>query len=221
MRFPQAERQFLLYTSLMHDNCEPSKKRVKACWGTGGEFWKTSLRMGLAVGLAASAFAADKNYDEAHMAPQDMPTDLRVVDNILYKEVSGQRLWLTFFAPLKKTEGATPLVIYIHGGGWVGGNRYRMIRPQIANVIRDLNHCGVTCASIEYRLAESGVATVMESVADCKDALRFLVKNARKFGIDPDRIALFGESAGGHLVLVTGLGDETDYPCDHSIPGPP
>jgi acetyl esterase/lipase len=45
------------------------------------------------------------------------------------------------------------------------------------------------------------------------------VQNAAKYGIDPDRIALIGESAGGHLVLTTGLGDDMDYPCDHSIRG--
>jgi acetyl esterase/lipase len=167
------------------------------------------------------SFGADKKSDEAHMRPQDMPSDLRVVDNILYKQAAGQQLWLALFAPLKKTEGPTPLVVYIHGGGWTGGKRYGMIRPQIANVIRDLNKQGITCASIEYRLAKPGVSSVMESVADCKDALRFLAANAAKFGIDPDRIGLFGESAGGHLVLTTGLGDEKDYPCDHSIAGNP
>jgi acetyl esterase/lipase len=183
--------------------------------------WKTSLRSGLAFVLATSCFAADKKEDEAHMRPQDMPSDLRVVDNIHYKEAKGQHLWITFFAPLKKTEGPTPLVVYIHGGGWTAGKRYNMIRPQISHVIRDLNKEGITCASIEYRLAVPGVTSVMDSVADCKDALRFIVKNAQKYGIDPDRIALIGESAGGHLVLTTGLGDEKDYPCDHSIPGAP
>ena len=189
--------------------------------GTAADLWKAAMHIGLAIGLAASAFAADRKKDEARMLPQDMPSDLRVLDNILYKQAAGQCLWITFFSPLQNTEGPTPLVVYIHGGGWTGGNRYGMIRPQIANVIRNLNHAGITCASIDYRLASPGKTSVMESVADCKDALRFLVKNAKKFRIDPDRIALFGESAGGHLLLVTGLGDEEDYPCDHSIPGAP
>ena len=61
----------------------------------------------------------------------------------------------------------------------------------------------------------------MDSVADCKDALRFLANEAGQFGIDPDRIAVFGESAGGHLCLVTALGEEQDYPCDRTIAGPP
>ena len=167
------------------------------------------------------AAADDKKTDEAHMKPQDMPTDLKVIDNITYKHVGDQKLELMLFEPLTHPSGKSPLVVYIHGGGWTGGDRYKMIRPHLANVIRDLNYRGVTCASIEYRLAKQGKATVMESVADCKDALRFLVNNAEKFGFDPDRIALFGESAGGHLVLVTGLGDEKDYPCDHTILGPP
>ena len=62
---------------------------------------------------------------------------------------------------------------------------------------------------------------MMDSVADCKDALRFLAANANLFGIDPGRVGVFGESAGGHLCLVTALGDERDYPCNRTISGPP
>src|SRR5213075_3159668 len=80
---------------------------------------------------------------------------------------------------------------------------------------------GFTCASIEYRLANGAPATANDSVADCKDAVRFLAAHAAEYGIDPVRIGTFGSSAGGHLTLVTALGDDRDYPCDPSIEGPP
>jgi len=62
---------------------------------------------------------------------------------------------------------------------------------------------------------------VNDSVADCKDAVRYLVKHAEQYGLDPQRIGTFGSSAGGHLTLVTALGDEWDYPCDPALVGPP
>ena len=165
--------------------------------------------------------AADKKADELHMKAEDMPSGLKVVNDIVYKQAGEQKLVMMLFAPEVKRKGKSPLVVYIHGGGWTGGDRYKVLRPHLLNVLRGLNQQGVTCASIEYRLAKPGMATVMDSVADCKDALRFLVNNAERHGIDPERIAVFGESAGGHLCLVTALGDEKDYPCDRSIAGSP
>jgi len=165
--------------------------------------------------------AADKKADELHMKAEDMPSDLKVVNDIVYKQAGEQKLVMMLFAPEVKRKGGSPLVVYIHGGGWTGGDRYKVLRPHIFNVLRGLNKKGVTCASIDYRLAKPGMATVMDSVADCKDALRFLVNNAERYGIDPERIAVFGESAGGHLCLVTALGDEKNYPCDRTIAGSP
>ena len=171
--------------------------------------------------MAAPAGAADKRADELHLKREDAPSDLKVVDDIVYKQAGNQKLVLMLFNPLERKPGKSPLVVYIHGGGWAGGDRYKLFRPHLISVVRELNKRGVTCASIEYRLAKPGSATVMEGVADCKDALRFLANNADQYGIDPGRIGVFGESAGGHLCLIAALGDERDYPCDPAVPGSP
>jgi len=180
-----------------------------------------SIGLIAALLCACPAKAADQKADELHMKAEDMPSDLKVVNNIVYKQIGEQKLVMMLFPPEVKRTGKSPLVVYIHGGGWAGGDRYKVLRPHILNVLRGLSRQGVTCASIDYRLAKPGVATVMDSVADCKDALRFLVNNAERYGIDPERIAVFGESAGGHLCLVTALGDEKNYPCDGTITGSP
>ncbi len=86
--------------------------------------------------------------------------------------------------------------------------------PDNIAVLRELNRQGVACVSIEYRLADGGAATALDSAADCKDAIRFMVKHAENYGIDPARIGTFVGSAGGNLTLVTALGDDADYPCD-------
>lgn len=165
--------------------------------------------------------AADKRADELHLKREDLPAGIKVKDDIIYKQAGSQPLAMMLFEPVENKPGKSPLVVYIHGGGWTGGDRYKVLRPHLLNVLRELTQQGVTCASIEYRLAKPGIATVMDSVADCKDALRFLANEAGRFGIDPDRIAVFGESAGGHLCLVTALGEEQNYPCDHAIAGLP
>src|SRR5439155_10867872 len=108
--------------------------------------------------------------------------------------------------------GQAPLVVYIHGGGWGGGDKTRVLKTQLLDVVRHLTRKGIACATVEYRLANGGKATAYDSAADCKDAVQFLARNAAKYGLDPDRIGLFGSSAGGNLALVAALGDDADYP---------
>lgn len=138
--------------------------------------------------------------------------------NVVYKTVGDQALQLDILTPKGLKVERAPLLVYIHGGGWGGGDRYRMARPDIAGVLRRCGVAGIICASIEYRL-NTEKATAFDSAVDCKDALRFLVKNAAQHRIDPTRIGTIGGSAGGHLSLVTALGDPKDFPGDPALAG--
>lgn len=138
--------------------------------------------------------------------------------DIVYKTVGDQRLQLDLLTPKGLNSGPAPLLVYIHGGGWGGGDRYRCARPDVSGVFKRCAAAGVLCATIEYRL-NSPTATAFDSATDCKDALRFLVKNAGRYRIDPGRIGTIGGSAGGHLSLVTALGDPKDYPGDPALAG--
>ncbi|TDU66157.1 acetyl esterase/lipase [Prosthecobacter fusiformis] len=167
-------------------------------------------------------------FNFAFSAPEEtaahiprLPADLKIINNIVFKEAGGQKLDLMLFQPLEKKFDQAPLVVYIHGGGWGKGDKYKALRQDIIGVIRSLNQEGIACASIEYRLVDGQPTTANDAVADCKDAVRFLARHAGDYGIDPERIATFGSSAGGHLTLVTALGEDADYPCDPAIPGPP
>jgi len=159
--------------------------------------------------------------DKGRVTAPRLPDDLKIINGIVFKEAGGQKLDLMLFQPLVKKFEKSPLVVYIHGGGWGGGDKYKVLRNDILGVIRSLNQAGLTCASIEYRLADGKPALANDSVTDCKDAVRFLVKHAQEYGIDPERIGTFGSSAGGHLTLVTALGKDSDYPCDPLLDGPP
>ncbi len=155
--------------------------------------------------------------NSATRAPR-LPADLRITDNIVFKEAGGQKLELMLFAPLERKFEKAPLVVYIHGGGWGKGDRYKALRADIVNVIRELNRLGMACASIEYRLADGGESKAIDCVADCQDAVRYLVTHAAEHGIDPQRIGTFGSSAGGHLTLVTALGNAANYPSALPMP---
>lgn len=147
----------------------------------------------------------------------DIPAGLKYEDNITYKTVDGQALQLTLFEPLTRKYPKAPFVVFIHGGGWSNGNRFGAAADRINPVIRQLNENGVACATIDYRLAQNEGPHAIDAAADCMEAVAFLVKEAEKYHLDPDRIGIWGASAGGHLALVTGLGATKDYPCDPNL----
>jgi acetyl esterase/lipase len=138
--------------------------------------------------------------------------------DVVYKKVGDQALQLDILTPKGLKGDAAPVLVYIHGGGWGGGDRYRMERADIAGVFTQCGKAGIICVSIEYRLTGEK-SSAFDAVVDCKDALRFLVKNAKQYRIDPTRIGTIGGSAGGHLSLVTALGDPKDFPGDPALAG--
>lgn len=172
-------------------------------------FW---LSLGCTAMLAGQAVA---------QLPDRIPPDLKVIKDVVYKTADGKPLDLWLFSPTGKHSERIPIVVYVHGGGWGKGDKSGILRRHVIDVVRRLTRSGVACATIEYRLADGGKATAYDSAADCKDAVRFLAKNADRYGLDPTRIGLFGSSAGGHLALVTALGPDQDYPCDRSLDGQP
>jgi len=123
-----------------------------------------------------------------------LPEGVKVERDIEYVTGGGKSRALdVYFA--EKAEGKLPLVVWIHGGAWVGGDKGGC--PAARLVPR-----GYVAASINYRL--SGEAVFPAQIHDCKAAIRWLRANAEKYGIDPDRIGVWGSSAGGHLVALLG-----------------
>ena len=97
-----------------------------------------------------------------------------------------------------------PLVIWIHGGGFHSGDRVGLpgtLSP--GSIFGALTAAGLACASIDYRLAPA--ARPADQAADVRAAVRFLVDRAPRYGYDPERIGVWGESAGGLHALLAGL----------------
>ena len=110
--------------------------------------------------------------------------------------VEGGSLSFDFFRP--DGDGPFPLVVFIHGGGWISGDR-TMFRDEAIWLAPQ----GFACACIDYRLAPLYPFPV--PVADCQNFVTFIRGKSEELKIDPNRITAMGNSAGGHLALMLGL----------------
>jgi acetyl esterase/lipase len=146
------------------------------------------IGLALALGLIATTSAKAADYQ------------VTVQPDVVYAEHDGTKLLGDFYLP--KGLAKAPALIAIHGGGWQVGSRasYKYWGPFLAGN-------GYAVFSIEYRLGKAG--TYPGSVYDAKAAIQFVRAKAGEFGIDPDRIGLMGDSAGGHLSALLALaGDQ-------------
>jgi acetyl esterase/lipase len=180
---------------------------------------KTALVL-LSIVLGIVCRAEEGSRKEADLYAR-LPADWKVVKGIVFKQAGDAQLDMMLVQPTERKFEKAPLVVFIHGGGFGGGDKFHVLRRDALGVARGLIQHGVAFASIEYRLANGGAATVNDSVADCKDAVRFLVRHAAEYNLDPNRIGTFGESAGANLTLTTALGTDGDYPCDPKLADSP
>ncbi|HEY5329936.1 MAG TPA: alpha/beta hydrolase [Acidobacteriaceae bacterium] len=130
------------------------------------------------------------------------PNGVRGISGVVYWEPVGYRsLTLDLYLPpssLARPPGGFPLVLYIHGGGWLGGNARRCVPfVDFPGVLASLSARGYVVASIEYRL--SGEAKFPAQAEDVKAGIRWLRLHASTYDIDPSRFITWGVSAGGHL----------------------
>jgi len=127
---------------------------------------------------------------------------------IPYKHTAQGPLLLDAYRPAAGEQH--PLVVMIHGGAWARGGRFEMGLTKWAGYLAS---AGMAVVSIDYRLAPA--TTYPDSFQDCLDAVDWAVEHADQLGADADRVGLWGDSAGGHLVLL--LATSQTHPA---FPGP-
>lgn len=163
----------------------------------------------------------------AEKAKREPRTEVKVPDSIVaerdivYKEVGGEKLALDLYRVKGHTYNRAPLAIWIHGGGYVKGSKAGAIEGNAAVFVPLLEKHGYLVASVDYRLCTLDGSKVIDCTIDCKDAVRFLVKNAARYGIDPARVVTLGASAGGGLSLMMALTGDGDFPGDSKLAGTP
>jgi acetyl esterase/lipase len=138
--------------------------------------------------------------------PQDaarrrIPEGTMIHRDLTYVANGHERQKLDLYLP--ETAEALPLIVWIHGGAWLAGNKDN---PAPLAYLAD----GFALASINYRLSQHAIFPAQ--IQDCKAAVRWLRAHATTYNIDPNCFVAWGESAGGHLVALLGTtGDVNDF----------
>lgn len=121
-------------------------------------------------------------------------------EKLVYKRASGVDLSLHIFYPDNhKSSDQRPAMVFFHGGGWRQGHPSQFYRQS-----QYLADKGMVAISAEYRLSGKHGTTPKESLKDGKSAIRWIRAHAAELGIDPDKIAAGGGSAGGHVAAAAG-----------------
>jgi len=129
-----------------------------------------------------------------------LPKGTIIHGNIPYNNDTLKKHLLDIYVPAD-AKGKVPLVVFIHGGGWIGNDKYADM-GYMPNTVSAMLNNGMAVASIDYRFATQAVFPAI--LQDCNKAVSFLFDNADKYSLDKNNIALMGFSAGGHLASLLG-----------------
>lgn len=147
--------------------------------------------------LSAVAGAARGQSVEGAARAGDLSNRYRIVSNVTYLTANNWDAKLDVYVP-REAAAPNPTLIYIHGGGWVGGSKetsWLQLLPYL--------EAGWSVVNVEYRLARVSLAPA--AVEDCRCALRWVIRNAKQYNFDTTKLVVTGHSAGGHLSLTTGM----------------
>lgn len=163
--------------------------------------WRQSGLAAFAVVLAVPAACS------AQTLPQVATTT-----DIVYATHATGALHLDLHRPAGK--GRAPVLIFLHGGGWARGER-----PKSWTGFRRFVDAGYAVVSVQYRL--SGTARAPAAVQDARCAMAWAAREADRYQLDPRRIVVMGNSAGGHLALLAGMmgtKSDIDLPACGPVP---
>lgn len=128
--------------------------------------------------------------------------------NIAYNNDAHQKHLLDLYIP-KNAKGKIPVVVLIHGGGWLVNDKYADM-GYMTKTMAEIVDNGFAIASIDYRYISEAIFPA--NLQDCNRAISYLYDNADKYGFDTKRFAVMGFSAGGHLANMVGLSKNNNNP---------
>lgn len=140
-----------------------------------------------------------KKYPFIKIAEANKGANDTQIENIVYYKEKYRTLHLDAF--FTKNKKKNPGIIMIHGGGWRSGNK-----NQMKVLAQEITAKGYSCFAIEYRLSLE--AKYPQAIYDVKNAIKFIKDNAKRFRVDPDKIAVLGCSSGGQMAALIGTTNE-------------
>ena len=179
----------------------------------------TMLRALLAIVLSLGvSVTARAQLSETERAAVLLGNHLTTEANIVYKVANRYEAKLDVYRPSKAPE-PTPVVMMIHGGGWLSGTKEDTVLYLLPYL-----QMGFAAVNVEYRMGSVSLAPA--AVEDCLCALHWIGRNAKKYQFDVGKVVVTGGSAGGHLALTTamippsaGFENECLYEDDHGWTG--
>ncbi|MDF1814335.1 MAG: alpha/beta hydrolase, partial [Verrucomicrobiales bacterium] len=139
---------------------------------------------------------------------------------VVYKTVGKRNLEFDMFYPAADATRPCPVIVYTHGGGWAAGNRFGAARGSFAPLFKTLVNRGFCIVSVDYRLyKKQGPIRMRDCVIDCKDAVRYLMKNSEKLALDPEKLFVIGDSAGGQIAQMLLLSPPQSLKGDADLAG--
>jgi acetyl esterase len=157
--------------------------------------------------------AEAKAYREKHANDEDKDNKVVLGGGIrhVYKKAGSTELPLYVYQPPNhSSESKTPAILFFFGGGWSSGSP-EQFEPQC----KYLAGRGMVAITVDYRVFSRHKANIEDCIEDAKSAMRWVRENASKLGVDPDRIASAGGSAGGHLAACAALMDDFNAKSDN------
>ena len=141
----------------------------------------------------------------------EVPDNIEAIKDVVYKKVDSINLKLDIYRLKDLTETA-PVLVFIHGGAWKSGKR-----SDYLPYLLDYAEKGYITATISYRLSQ--VAPFPAAVHDVKCAIRWIKAHAIDYQINPDKMAVIGGSAGGHLAMMAAYSNDNMFSeeCKDSI----
>jgi acetyl esterase/lipase len=157
----------------------------------------------------------------APLIAQQLPVQLQLFpqgtvfhQNIPYAGDTSQKHLLDIYLPSNAKKNL-PLVVWIHGGAWMLNDKYADM-GYMKQTVKGFIDSGYALASINYRYSTDSVFPAQ--IQDCNAAIEFLYQHATRYGIDKNKIALIGFSAGGHLASLLALSNNNHISAFSAAP---
>lgn len=125
---------------------------------------------------------------------------------------------LDIYKPTKEVYSKRPVLIYYHGGAWVGGNKITVNNARFHGAFNALRELGYAIISPSYTLAKFKVSPFPACIEDAIDVISWIEQNASTYNFDTNNLGVIGESAGGHLALMTAYANIEKFTTPYSVP---